>query len=152
MQTFRYLQLDVFPARPGGGNPLGVVVDAYGWSNADMQAFAAWTNLVETTFLLPPRIADTSYTLRIFTPTREIPFAGHPAIGSAHAALDTGFAQARDGQLIQDCGAGLLPIRVERAGPQRELFVQAPHARVAREGLAASSMLPAALGDRALGV
>ena len=151
MQTFRYLQLDVFPARPGGGNPLGVVVDARGWSDAAMQAYAAWTNLVETTFLLPPRAAGASYTLRIFTPTGEIPFAGHPTIGSAHAALDTGFAQAHDGQLIQECGAGLLPIRVEGEGVQRELFVQAPRARVLREGLDMSPLLRAALDDRALG-
>jgi PhzF family phenazine biosynthesis protein len=151
MPTFRYLQLDVFPARPGGGNPLGVVVDARGWSDADMQHFAARTKLVETTFLLPPRAVGTSYTLRIFTPTSEIPFAGHPTIGSAHAALDTGFAQAHDGQLIQECGAGLLPIRVEGDGLRRELFVQAPRARVVREGLDASPKLRAALGDRVLG-
>ena len=151
MQSFRYLQLDVFPGRPGGGNPLGVVVDARGWSAADMQRFAAWTNLVETTFLLAPDNDASNYRLRIFTPGSEIAFAGHPTIGSAHAALDAGFAQARDGILIQECGAGLLPIRIEGDGTARELFVQAPRARVVREGIDAEPLVHAALGDRALG-
>ncbi|HSE11308.1 MAG TPA: PhzF family phenazine biosynthesis protein [Rudaea sp.] len=150
MSKFHYLQLDVFPATRGGGNPLGVVVDARDWSDADMQAFAAWTNLVETTFLLPPRNADASYRLRIFTPTSEIPFAGHPTIGSAHAALHTGFAHARDGTLIQECGAGLLPIRIEGDEFARELLVQAPAARVLRRQ-ADLAPLAAALGDRRLG-
>lgn len=152
MPTFRYLQLDVFPARPGGGNPLGAVIDARGWSDTEMQRFAAWTNLVETTFLLSPRDAAASYRLRIFTPTAEIAFAGHPSIGSAHALLDTGFAQARDGLLIQECNAGLLPIRIDGSGASRKLFVQAPRARVLREGIDASPSLCSALGDRTLGL
>ncbi|MEO8801882.1 MAG: PhzF family phenazine biosynthesis protein [Rudaea sp.] len=151
MRPFRYLQLDVFPSTPGGGNPLGAVVDARGWSEADMQRFAAWTNLVETTFILPSEISEVSYALRIFTPTREIAFAGHPTIGSAHAVLDTGFAQARDGLLIQQCAAGLLPIRVENSAGVRQLFVQAPRARIVREGIDAVPTLRAALGDRKLG-
>ena len=109
MSDSRYLQLDVFPARAGGGNSLGVVVDAAAWTSGRMQAFAAWTGLVETTFVLPPSSTDASYRLRIFTPSHEIPFAGHPTIGSAHAVLETGLAQARNGQLMQECGAGLLP-------------------------------------------
>jgi len=150
MQSFRYQRLDVFPARPGGGNPLGVVIDACGWSGADMQRFAAWTNLVETTFLLPAEDSAANYRLRIFTPATEIAFAGHPTVGSAHAALDTGFAQAITGQLIQECAAGLLPIRIEGSGEERELFVQAPRACAQRAGTA-SAVLRAALGDRALG-
>jgi len=151
MSTFRYMQLDVFPAKPGGGNPLGVVVDARGLSTAQMQAFAAWTNLVETTFLLPADDAAADYRLRIFTPSAEIPFAGHPTIGSAHVALDSGFAAPRGTQFVQQCGAGLLPIRIEGSGESRELFVQAPRAHVLREGRDASALLRAALGDRALG-
>ena len=151
MSKFHYLQLDVFPASRGGGNPLGVVIDARDWSDADMQAFAAWTNLVETTFLLPPRSNAADYRLRIFTPTTEIPFAGHPTIGSAHAALTTGFAASRDGLLIQDCGAGLLPIRVEGSDFERELFVQAPAARVAQVADDSSERLSAVLGAQALG-
>ena len=137
----RYLQLDVFPARPGGGNPLGVVLDALNWSDADMQRFAAWTNLVETTFVLPADSPQASYRLRIFTPDREIPFAGHPTIGSAHAVLETGLAEPREGRLIQQCGAGLLPIRVEGAGADRRLFVQTPSARVLRVGSAGETLL-----------
>jgi PhzF family phenazine biosynthesis protein len=150
MPRFRYLQLDVFPARPGGGNPLGVVVDARDLDAAAMQRFAKWINLVETTFVLPPDDASASYRLRIFTPSAEIPFAGHPTVGSAHAVLDTGFAQLRGSQLVQQCGAGLLPIRVEGDGTAREIFVQAPPARVLREGVEDGS-LRAALGFRELG-
>lgn len=130
--TPRFLQVDVFPARRGGGNPLGVVFGADDWSDADMQAFAAWTDLVETTFVLQPGDAAASYRLRIFTPQREIPFAGHPTIGSAHAVLQTGFAAPRDGLLVQACGAGALPIRVEQEG--RHLSVRAPAATILREG------------------
>lgn len=147
----RFLQLDVFSMRAGGGNPLGVVIDAQGWSDADMQRFAAWTNLVETTFVLPPTSAAASYRLRIFTPQREIPFAGHPTIGSAHAILETDFTQVRDGSLIQECGAGLLPIRVDGEGPTRQLFVQAPAARVVREGVEGEPLLASLLAGVALG-
>jgi PhzF family phenazine biosynthesis protein len=129
----RFLQLDVFPARPGGGNPLGVVLDAHDWSDSRMQRFATWTDLVETTFVLPPTVPEASYRLRIFTPQREIPFAGHPTIGSAHAVLDCGIATPRDGMLVQECAAGLLPIRVNDGVP-RELCVRAPAAHVVREG------------------
>ena len=86
-----------------------------------MQAFAKWTGIVETTFLLSPTTSAASYRLRIFTPTREIAFAGHPSIGSAHAALLSGFASANDGALIQECQAGLLPIRVEGDTGQRRM-------------------------------
>jgi PhzF family phenazine biosynthesis protein len=135
MTTARYLQLDVFADHIGGGNPLGVVLDAHDWSDEAMQAFAAWTNLVETTFVLPSTDPSASYKLRIFTPSHEIPFAGHPTIGSAHAVLDAGIAAARDGLLVQECGAGLLTIRVEGEGPLRRLFVQAPRARIVQTGL-----------------
>jgi PhzF family phenazine biosynthesis protein len=151
MSKFRYLQLDVFPASRGGGNPLGVVVDASGWTDADMQAFATWTNLVETTFLLPPSSDAANYRLRIFTPTSEIPFAGHPTIGSAQAALQTGFAQPRDGKLIQECGAGLLPIRVHGDDHTRELFVRAPAASVVAIARDIPPALRAIVGSQALG-
>ncbi|MBS0582092.1 MAG: PhzF family phenazine biosynthesis protein [Proteobacteria bacterium] len=146
----RYLQVDVFAEHAGGGNPLGVVFAADAWSEADMQRFAAWTNLVETTFVLPPRDTRASYRLRIFTPTREIPFAGHPTIGSAHAALETGRVVPHDGGLLQECGAGLLPIRVEGDGTARRLYVQAPAARVLREG-SDEPLLRSVLGDTRLG-
>ena len=151
MPSSRYLQLDVFSARTGGGNQLGVVVDAPGWSDIAMQSFAAWTDLVETTFVLPPETADASYRLRIFTPTREIPFAGHPTIGSAHAVLDCGIAKAIDGMLVQACGAGLLPIRVQGEGDARTLFLQQPAARVLREDPHDEPLLEAALAGATRG-
>lgn len=150
MPSFRYLQLDVFPASLGGGNPLGVVIGAGGLGGETMQRIARWTNLVETTFVLPPEEPAASYRLRIFTPHNEIAFAGHPTVGSAHAVLDTGFAQARDGRLIQQCAAGLLPIRIEGQGEGRTISVQAPAARILREG-ADDGSLRAALGFAELG-
>ncbi|MEO7431231.1 MAG: PhzF family phenazine biosynthesis protein [Dokdonella sp.] len=142
-----YLQVDVFSHSAGGGNPLGVVVDPQGWSDGDMQTFAAWTGLVETTFVFAPSNPDASYLLRIFTPTREIPFAGHPTIGSAHAVLETQFAPLRDGGLVQECRAGLLPIRVEHDARIQQLFVQAPPARVIREGTDGEPLLKTLLND-----
>lgn len=151
MRSSRYLQLDVFPARRGGGNPLGVVIDADGWSDDRMQAFARWTDLVETTFLLPPTEPAASYRVRIFTPRKEIPFAGHPSIGSAHAALECGIATPVDGLLVQQCGAGLLGVRIEGDGTDRELLVQAPATRVLSTGIDASPLLADLLYDIALG-
>ncbi|MBO9662818.1 PhzF family phenazine biosynthesis protein [Dokdonella sp.] len=151
MTTSRYLQLDVFCARAGGGNPLGTVIGADDWSGEDMQRFATWTNLVETTFVLAPTKAEASYRLRIFTPGKEIPFAGHPTIGSAHAVLETGFAQPHGGLLVQECAAGLLPVRVEGDGTARRLFVQAPGARVIREGVHVDPVLSYLLRGIALG-
>lgn len=125
----RFAQLDVFAHSPGAGNPLAVVVDAEGFDDTAMQAFANWTNLSETSFLLPPTQPGASYRVRIFTPRQELPFAGHPSVGAAHAALDAGLAQAVDGRLVQECAAGLLPVRVEGDGSQRKIFVRAPRAR-----------------------
>jgi PhzF family phenazine biosynthesis protein len=152
MTTVRFLQLDVFAARPGGGNPLGVVLGADAWHTDDMQRFASWLNLVETTFVLPSPVREADYRLRIFTPTREIPFAGHPTIGSAHAVLDTGFATPRDGRLVQACDAGLLPILVEGGGDDRHLLVESPKARVLARGIEADRQLPGVLADRRLGI
>jgi PhzF family phenazine biosynthesis protein len=115
----------VFADRAGAGNPLAVVLDAEGLDTATMQAIAAWTNVVETTFVLPPEDAGGSYRLRIFTPHREIPFAGHPSLGSAHAWLDAG-GVATGGVLQQDCGAGRIAIRVEARDGRRRLFFRAP--------------------------
>lgn len=141
MHRNRYLQLDVFADRPGGGNPLGVVVGASGWSAAAMQAYAAWTGLVETTFLLPPSVPQADYRVRIYTPLREIPFAGHPSIGSAHAALDCGLASPARGLLHQECGAGVLPIRIDGDGATRLLSVRSPAARILREGVDGQPLL-----------
>jgi PhzF family phenazine biosynthesis protein len=145
MSSFRYMHLDVFTATPGGGNHLGVVTDARDWSTDDMQQFARWTALVETTFLLPPNDPAASYRVRMFTPHKEIPFAGHPSIGSAHAALECGLVVPRDGLLWQECGAGTLPIRVLGSGGERELSLKSPDQRVEATGLDAHPLLAAAL-------
>ncbi|CAM5538252.1 PhzF family phenazine biosynthesis protein [Rhodanobacter lindaniclasticus] len=151
MSLLRYLHLDVFAATTGGGNHLGVVIGAEAWDTAAMQRFARWTALVETTFLLPPTDPRASYRVRIFTPHQEIPFAGHPSIGSAHAVLECGLATPHDGLLWQQCGAGVLPIRVEGSGAERELLLCSPGERVLRTGHDAHPLLPAALGRIACG-
>lgn len=125
--TNRYfMQLDVFADQPGRGNPLGVVFDAEGLDTAAMQGIAAWLNLSETTFVLPATQAGADYRLRIFTPKQELPFAGHPSVGTAHAVLERGLVLARNGQLVQECAAGLLPLRVDGDGTSRRLHVRAP--------------------------
>ena len=151
MTLLRYLHLDVFAATLGGGNHLGVVIGADDWGAAQMQRFARWTALVETTFLLPPTDPKASYRVRIFTPHKEIAFAGHPSIGSAHAALECGLAEPCDGLLWQECGAGVLPIRIEGRGANRELLLQSPGERLLDTGRAAHPLLPAALAGIELG-
>jgi PhzF family phenazine biosynthesis protein len=146
MTVLRYLHMDVFAATPGGGNHLGVVIGAGDWSTAEMQRFARWTALVETTFLLPSTEPNASYRVRIFMPHKEIPFAGHPSIGSAHAALSCGLATPCEGLLWQECGAGVLPIRVEGHGAERELLLQSPPSRIVAAGHAAHPLLAAAIG------
>ncbi|WP_049620577.1 PhzF family phenazine biosynthesis protein [Frateuria defendens] len=152
MDPIRYFHLDVFAAKRGGGNHLGVVVDARDWTEAQMQRFAHWSDLVETTYLLPPDAPKASYRVRIFTPHKEIPFAGHPSIGSAHAVLDCGLAQPVDGLLWQQCGAGVLPIRVEGGDAGRQLLLQSPDAQVLQTGLDAHPLLPSALQGIDVGV
>ena len=95
--TLRFRQVDVFTRRPFAGNPVAVVLEAAGLDAAAMQRIAAWTNLSETTFVLPPTTPAADYRLRIFTPRAELPFAGHPTIGSAHAVLESGVAKPREG-------------------------------------------------------
>jgi PhzF family phenazine biosynthesis protein len=126
----RYVQVDVFADRPGAGNPLAVVLDAQGLGDADMQAIARWTRLPETTFVFPPTQPQASYGLRIFSPRREVPFAGHPSVGTAHVVLDAGVATPRDGVLVQEGIAGLLPLRVQGEGAARSIAVRTPRARV----------------------
>ena len=107
----RFRQVDVFSEESFGGNPVAVVHDAQGLSDRRMQRFAAWTNLSETTFLLPPTQPGADYLLRILTPIGELPFAGHPTLGSAHAWLEAGGVPATDGALVQECAAGLVTLR-----------------------------------------
>jgi PhzF family phenazine biosynthesis protein len=150
--TRRYLQLDVFADRPGGGNPLGVVFDAADFDAPAMQAFAAWTNLSETIFLLPPTTGDADYRVRIFTPRQELPFAGHPSVGAAWAAVEGGLAVAGNGALVQECAAGLLPVRVEGAAGDLRVHVRAPHAHVLPEAATLhGALVQAALAGLARG-
>ncbi|EFA85170.1 A/G-specific adenine DNA glycosylase [Heterostelium album PN500] len=145
----RYLHLDVFSNGLQGGNHLGVVTDATAWTDDQMIRFAKWTNLVETTFLLKPTQPNASYKVRIFTPEgKEIPFAGHPSIGSAFTALYIDAVQAISSSeqqltIYQECGAGVLPIRITGD----ILMLQSPKARVIKTGVDANPLLaPALLG------
>ncbi len=107
-----FKQVDVFTSVPLLGNPVAVVLDAEGLSDAAMQAFANWTNLSETTFVLPATDPGADYRVRIFTPKAELPFAGHPTIGTAHAVLEAGLAKATDGRLVQQCAIGLVELAI----------------------------------------
>jgi PhzF family phenazine biosynthesis protein len=107
----RFQQVDVFSPRPFAGNPLAVVLDAEEISTEEMQQFSRWTNLSETTFILPPTSPEADYRVRIFTLARELPFAGHPTLGSCHAWLEAGGVPRDPGRIVQECGAGLVPIR-----------------------------------------
>ena len=125
-----YLQLDVFADRPGNGNPLAVVLDADGLPDEAMQAIARWTRLPETTFVLAPTAPGASYRVRMFSPRREVPFAGHPSVGTAHVLLETGRVAPVDGLLHQQCEVGVLPLSVEGDGTARTIAVRTPKARV----------------------
>lgn len=114
MATFPFQQVDVFTAVPLRGNPLAVVRDADGLTDETMAAFARWTNLSETTFLLRPTVAGADYRVRIFTPRGELPFAGHPTLGSCHVWLAAG-GQPQGVEVVQECGVGLVRIRREGA-------------------------------------
>ncbi|MQA01019.1 MAG: PhzF family phenazine biosynthesis isomerase [Dehalococcoidia bacterium] len=140
-----FKQVDVFTDRPFAGNPVAVVLDGSGIDDATMQRIAAWTNLSETTFVLPSERAD--YRLRIFTPAAELPFAGHPTVGSAHAVIEAGIAAPRDGSLTQECLAGVIPLR---AGDDGRIAARVPTPKVAREGYeadAVASLLGAPLAE-----
>ena len=113
MKPLAFQQVDVFTAVPFKGNPVAVVLDGDGLSSEQMQSIAAWTNLSETTFVCAATDPRADYRLRIFTPRRELPFAGHPTIGSAHAVLRHGLRPRAAGCLVQQCGKGLVDIRID---------------------------------------
>ncbi len=110
MQTRNFKQVDVFTPAPYLGNPLAVVLDGQGLSTGEMQHFTNWTNLSEATFLLPPTVAGADYRVRIFCPGRELPFAGHPTLGTCHAWLEAG-GRPHGEEVMQECGVGLVRIR-----------------------------------------
>ena len=135
MKQRPFAQVDVFTAVPYLGNPLAVVLDGTGLSTAQMQSFTDWTNLSEATFVLPPTQPDADYAVRIFCPGRELPFAGHPTLGTCHAWLEAGgVPKGRD--VVQECGVGLVTIQrnggrlafaappLRRGGPLDEADVQ----------------------------
>ena len=113
MSRFEFRQVNVFSADPLGGNPLAVVDDAVGLSDERMAALARWTNLSETTFLLPPTDSGADYYVRIFTPFGELPFAGHPTLGSCHCWLAAGGKPRKPGVVVQQCGVGLVRVRCD---------------------------------------
>ena len=151
MTSRRYVQLDVFADRPGAGNPLAVVLDAEGLDDTTMQAIARWTRLPETTFVFPPTRPEASYGIRIFSPRREVPFAGHPSVGTAHAVLEAGLATPRDGLLVQDGIAGLLPLGVIGSGATRTIAVRTPRAKVMEIASPEDARLHDVLGTLPLG-
>jgi len=148
VSTIRFKQVDAFSSRPFLGNPVAVVLDAEGLESEQMQRIAAWTNLSETTFVTAPAGPGPGYGLRIFTPQHELPFAGHPTIGSCHAVLEAASITPHDGRLTQECGAGNLPLRVEGDGAQRLIFVEAPEAARVGEYPHRAAEITAALGQR----
>jgi len=111
-----FAQVDVFANEPYAGNPVAVVLDGAGLSTDAMRRFAHWTNLSETTFVVPTEDPAADYRVRIFTPARELPFAGHPTLGTCHAWLQAGGVPHREDTIVQECGAGLVPIRRTDAG------------------------------------
>src|SRR3954469_9496077 len=131
-----FRQVDAFTSEPYRGNPVAVVLGADGIDTGAMQRFARWTNLSETTFVVAPRHEEADYGVRIFTPTTELPFAGHPTLGTCHAWLEAGGSARREDAIVQECGAGLVPIRrtadglafaappLLRSGPVEETVVQ----------------------------
>jgi PhzF family phenazine biosynthesis protein len=131
-----FVQVDVFTSRPFGGNPVAVVLDGGGLSTEEMLRFAHWTNLSETTFVLPPSTPGADYRVRIFTPVAELPFAGHPTLGTCHAWLQAGGTPAAEDRIMQECAAGLIAVRrtpeglafaappLVRSGPVDEADVQ----------------------------
>jgi PhzF family phenazine biosynthesis protein len=155
-----FRQVDVFTTVPYLGNPVAVVLDADDLSDDAMRRFARWTNLSETTFVLSPTTPEADYRVRIFTPTQELPFAGHPTLGTCHAWLARGGRSRRDDVIVQECTAGLIPIRrtpdglafaappLVRDGPVEEALVR----RVAEQlGIGRDDILDAQWADNGPG-
>jgi PhzF family phenazine biosynthesis protein len=142
--TRPFKQVDVFTAIGLKGNPVAVILDAKGISPEQMQAIANWTNLSETTFVTAPTDPAADYAVRIFTPKSELPFAGHPTLGTAHAVIEAGLATFKDGKLIQQCAVGLVEISEAGSG----LSFRLP--RYAFEDAPDGDVLSAALGDSAI--
>lgn len=148
MQQRPFRQIDVFSHHPGFGNPVAVVLDAQGLSDADMRRFAAWTNLSETTFLMPPtaagHAAGADYRLRIFSPRGELPFAGHPTLGTCRAWLQQGHTPRVPGLVVQESAQGL--VQIEHQG--ETLAFAAPPLQRSKPSPALVPLVASALGLR----
>ena len=148
MQQRPFRQIDVFSHHPGFGNPVAVVLDAQGLSDADMRRFAAWTNLSETTFLMPPtaagHAAGADYRLRIFSPRGELPFAGHPTLGTCRAWLQQGHTPRVPGLVVQESAQGL--VQIEHQGDT--LAFAAPPLQCSKPSPALVPLVASALGLR----
>jgi PhzF family phenazine biosynthesis protein len=138
-----FSQVDVFGSGPCSGNPVAVVLEAEGLSEEEMQRFARWTNLAETTFVLAPTRPEADYRVRIFTPVLELPFAGHPTLGTCHAWLEAGGGPGRADEIVQECEAGLVRIR---PGGGRFAFAAPPLVRSGPASEEDSARVAAALG------
>jgi len=145
MSRFAFTQVDVFTATALLGNPLAVVHGADALDDERMQAFARWTNLSETTFLLAPTDPDADYRVRIFTPGGELPFAGHPTLGSCHAWRERGGRSKVEGQVVQQCAVGLVRIKLDAAGAA---FAAPPLARAEVDAEELDAVLAALGTDR----
>ncbi|UTI63649.1 PhzF family phenazine biosynthesis protein [Paraconexibacter antarcticus] len=154
-----FAQVDVFSAQPCGGNPVAVVLDAEGWEDEELRRVARWTNLSETTFVLPPTQPGADYRVRILTPTTEFPFAGHPTLGTCHAWLEAVGEPGRE-HVVQECAAGLIAIRrtpdglafaappLLRSGPVEEALLDEIAAAL---GVARGDIVDAAWADNGPG-
>src|SRR6187402_101092 len=150
MKNRDFKQVDVFTPTPYLGNPLAVVLDAQGIDDAAMQRFSQWTNLSETTFLLPPTDATADYSVRIFTPGGELPFAGHPTLGSCHSWLEAGGQPHSKDFIVQECKVGLVKIRRE-PGTKRLAFA-APALKRSAPSPALLAQVAGALGLKATSI
>lgn len=142
--TRPFKQVDVFTAVALKGNPVAVILDAGGLSAEQMQAIANWTNLSESTFVTPATDPTADYAVRIFTPKSELPFAGHPTLGTAHAVIEAGLAKPRDGKVVQQCAVGLVEVSTAGTG----LSFRLPH--YAYEEAPEAEKLTAALAEGAI--
>lgn len=151
MHNIPFKQVDVFTSTRFKGNPVAVVLRADALTTEQMQQIANWTNLSETTFVTPTTNKKADYRVRIFTPGAELPFAGHPTIGTAHALLEAGLVNASNGSLVQECGAGLINLKVEhRSDGQRWIWFDLPQPLVTPLGSSQVAELEATLGVEVL--
>lgn len=147
MRAYPFRQVDVFTARPFLGNPVAIVFDADDLSDEQMLKIANWTNLSETTFFQQPSPnSGADYRLRIWTPGGELPFAGHPTVGSAHAYIERGGARLDPDIMRQECGAGVLAIRTVGEGSESLVFAETPEARFVHDFNTSVEAISAALG------